>query len=151
MCGPLTGPVEQEGGARTPLHSSNRRCTFPTLALPEDVVSGMHRSRSGQARHFHQTRLPEKIERPGSFRRPDWSLTGLLQMPDEALADEPVDLPVNVPAVPCLSFAQPVSFPAGTIFVLNEGPAQFVIRCNRPSRLYLQIRKKDQADAGSLD
>src|SRR5277367_1818851 len=59
----------------------------------------MHRSRSGQSRQFHQSQLLEKIEPPDSFRRPEWSLTAALQMPDEALADEPVDLPVNVSAV----------------------------------------------------
>src|SRR5271167_352514 len=59
----------------------------------------MHRSRSRQARQFHQSQLLEEIEPPDSFRRPEWSLTAPLQMPDEALADEPIDLPVNVPAV----------------------------------------------------
>jgi hypothetical protein len=39
------------------------------FGFPEDVVSGMHRSRSGQARQFHQLRLLEKIEPPYSFRR----------------------------------------------------------------------------------
>jgi hypothetical protein len=66
---------------------------------PEGVISGMHSPASGPAREFHQSQLLEEIEPPDSFRRPEWSLTAPLQMPDEALADEPLDSPVNIPAV----------------------------------------------------
>ena len=76
-----------------PLPSSNRTCRFPASGSPEQVASSMRRLRRRKAVQQHKPKFLDVLIPPDVRRRTIRPLTAPLQVPNQAAANEPVDLP----------------------------------------------------------